>query len=130
MLPLMDTSLLSAMLACENGELSETEIRFSNKASANVVLASGGYPGKYEKGLPITIGSLPENTHIVHAGTKRAEEGFVTAGGRVLNVVAVADDLPGALEKAYAGAANVTWKGVYFRRDIGKTAVEHINEVK
>ena len=125
-LPLMETSLLCAMLACENGDLHETEIRFSDKAAANVVLASGGYPGSYKKGLPISIGSLPAGVHTVHAGTKRTEGGFVTAGGRVMNVVAVAETLEEAVEKAYEGAKNIVWENVYMRRDIGRTALECI----
>ena len=125
-LPLMETSLLDAMLACEAGTLDGTPVAFSRRAAANVVLASGGYPGRYEKGKLITVPELDEGVCLVHAGTKRTEEGYVTAGGRVLNVVAVADTLPEAVEKAYANAERVTFDGVYMRRDIGRTALEII----
>ncbi|MBO4848917.1 MAG: phosphoribosylamine--glycine ligase [Clostridia bacterium] len=125
-LPLMETSLLDAMLACEAGTLDGTPVAFSRRAVADVVLASGGYPGRYEKGKLITVPELDEGVCLVHAGTKRTEEGYVTAGGRVLNVVAVADTLPEAVEKAYANAERVTFDGVYMRRDIGRTALEII----
>ena len=125
-LPLMESSLLDAMLACEYGTLDKTLVVFSDKASANVVLVSGGYPGKYEKGLPIAFGELDEGVSVVHAGTKKAENGFVTAGGRVLNVVAVRDDLNSAVEAAYANAERISFPGMFMRRDIGKTALDYI----
>ena len=125
-LPLMESSLLDAMLACENGTLAETPVVFSGRAAANVVLVSGGYPGKYEKGLPIETGELDEGVSLVHAGTKKTEEGFVTAGGRVLNVVAVRDDLESAVEAAYRNAERVSFPGMFMRRDIGKTAIDEI----
>ena len=127
-LPLMETNLLDAMLACEYGNLAETPVRFSNKAAANVVLVSGGYPGSYKKGLPITISETEPDTHIVHAGTKRTEEGFITAGGRVINVVSVAETLPKAVERAYSQVSAVSFENMYYRRDIGKTALETISE--
>ena len=114
-LPLMKSSLLDAMLACETGELERTPVEFSNEAAANVVLVSGGYPGKYAKGLPIRI---------VHAGTAKTEEGFVTAGGRVINVVSVAPTLREAVETAYRETAKVSFENMYMRRDIGRAALE------
>lgn len=125
-LPLMETNLLDAMTACENGTLDEAAVRFSGKSAANVVLASGGYPGKYEKGLPITVGELPEGVTLIHAGTKRTDDGYVTAGGRVLNVVAVGYTLESAVKLAYEAAEKISWKDVYYRRDIGKLALDHI----
>ena len=122
-LPLMETSLLDAMLASENGRLDETEIRFSDKASCCVVLASGGYPGKYEKGVPMEIGVPAADTEFVHAGTKRTENGFVTAGGRVINVISQADTLEKAVGRAYEETKKISFKGMYMRRDIGRTAL-------
>ena len=123
-LPLMKSSLLDAMLACETGELERTPVEFSNEAAANVVLVSGGYPGKYAKGLPIRIDEPAEGTHIVHAGTAKTEEGFVTAGGRVINVVSVAPTLREAVETAYRETAKVSFENMYMRRDIGRAALE------
>ena len=122
-LRLMESSLLDAMLATEYGTLSETPVAFSDKAACCVVLASGGYPGKYRKGLPIEIGDIAEDTQIVHAGTKKTENGFVTAGGRVLNVISVADTLEKAVERAYCEAEKVRFEDVYMRRDIGRAAL-------
>ncbi len=127
-LPLMETSLLDAMLACENGTLKETPVRFSNKAAANVVLVSGGYPGSYKKGLPISIDTPDEGTQIVHAGTKRTEEGFVTAGGRVINVVSVADTLEEAVAEAYSQVNKVSFENMFYRRDVGRTALDALAE--
>ena len=123
-LPLLETSLLDAMLATENGNLAETEVRFSDKASCCVVIASGGYPGKYEKGLKITLGTPEADTMIVHAGTKMTDDGFVTAGGRVLNVISVAETLSEAVKRAYEETGKVSFKDMYMRRDIGRTALE------
>lgn len=125
-LPLMETNLLDAMLACEQGKLDRTAVRFSNKAAANVVLVSGGYPGSYEKGLPIELKTPDKGVMIVHAGTKRTPNGFVTAGGRVINVISIADTLKEAVDKAYEQTACVSFPGMYMRRDIGKTALDHI----
>jgi phosphoribosylamine--glycine ligase len=126
-LPLMETNLLDAMRACENGDLDKTSVRFSDKCAANVVLTSGGYPGKYEKGLPIELKAPDKGTMIVHAGTKRTANGYVTAGGRVLNVISVADTLSEAVSKAYEQTSRVSFPGMFMRRDIGKTALDHIN---
>ena len=127
-LPLMETNLLDAMLACERGTLAETPVRFSHQAAANVVLVSGGYPGPYKKGLPISIDVPDPGTHIVHAGTKRTEQGFVTAGGRVINVVSVAETLPQAVKAAYSQVGKVSFENMYYRRDIGRTALEALSE--
>ena len=129
-LPLMTSNLLDAMMATETGTLDRTPVVFSDKATCCVVLCSGGYPGSYEKGKPISIGDTGEGTHIVHAGTKRTENGFVTAGGRVMNVIAVADSLKEAVEKAYSGAEKICFEGKYLRRDIGRAALDYIDEKK
>lgn len=129
-LPLMETPLLDAMLACEDGTLADTPVRFSDKAACCVVLVSGGYPGKYEKGLPITIQEPDPDTQIVHAGTKRTDEGFLTAGGRVINVISVADTLASAVKKAYSETEKVSFPGMYMRRDIGRSALDFIDNDK
>ena len=124
-LPLMETNLLDAMLAVENGTLAETGIRFSDKASCCVVLASGGYPGRYEKNLPMTIGEPGPDTQFVHAGTVKTDEGFFTNGGRVINVICQAESLAEAVEKAYAETKKISFDGMYMRRDIGRAALMH-----
>ena len=121
-LPLMKGSLLDAFIAVREGKLAEADISFEDKAVCCVVLASGGYPGSYRKGLPISFSAgdiTALGCEIVHAGTKLTHTGYVTAGGRVLNVIAKADTLKEAIGLAYQGAARVKFDGMYMRRDIG-----------
>ena len=129
-LPLMESNLLDVMLAVEEGRLAETEVKFNNRFSCCVVLASGGYPGKYEKGKRISIGIPSRDTEIVHAGTKLENGGFVTAGGRVLNVIAQADTLEDAVKNAYEETKKVSFEGMYMRNDIGKTALAYVKSGK
>ena len=92
-------------------------------------MASGGYPKKYETGLAISgldDGGQVAGCTVYHAGTKLAEDGqqLLTAGGRVLGVTATAENLPAALEKAYAGVAKIQWENVHYRHDIGQRALQ------
>ena len=107
-LPLLDSDLLTVMTACTGGTLEDTEVRFRDGAAACVILASGGYPVRYEKGKEITgltEGQLPgaEDVTVYHAGTAVQDGRLVTAGGRVLGVTAVAGSLPAALERGLPG---------------------------
>ena len=92
-------------------------------AAVCVTLASGGYPGSYRTGAPISgvddAETLP-GVRVFHAGTAWRDGRLVTAGGRVLGVTAVADDLPGAIERAYAAVSRIGFEGMHFRRDIGR----------
>jgi len=84
------------------------------------VLASGGYPVKYQTGYEISgLDKVPEDVIVYHAGTRLENGRYYTAGGRVLGVTAVAEDLPRAVEKAYAGAAKISFKDMHYRKDIG-----------
>jgi phosphoribosylamine--glycine ligase len=120
--PLLETDLVTVMLACIDGELDSVDLRWSDKACVCVAMASGGYPGQYKRGYEIhgldQAGRLP-NTVVFHAGTKREGDRVVTAGGRVLGVTAWDDDLSGAIERAYQAVALIHWPEVMFRRDIG-----------
>ena len=123
-LPLLKSDLLTVMLACEDGTLADTPVEFSDGAACCVMLASGGYPGRYEKGKAIDVGSAPEMAEIYHSGTARDAQGnLVTAGGRVLGVCCTADDLESAIGKAYRAAGQVKWDGMICRRDIGARAL-------
>lgn len=100
------------------------QIQWSEKACACVVMASGGYPGHYEKGLPIE--GLEENGQVegavvYHAGTVCKDGKFLTNGGRVLGVTALGDTLEEALGKAYQAVEKIHWQGVHYRKDIGRT---------
>ena len=123
-LPLLKTDLLTIMTAVEEERLSEIEVEWHDGCAACVVLASGGYPGKYETGKPITFTqSFPENVSCFHAGTKQEGDTLVTSGGRVLGVTAVADTLEAALHDAYTAAAAIEFEGKYLRTDIGARAL-------
>ncbi len=122
-LPLLKTDLFTIMRAVRDERLGEVDIRWSTGAAACVVLASGGYPKKYETGLPIE--GLDENgghpgVIVYHAGTKKQDGRFLTAGGRVLGVTGLGETLPQALEKAYGAVREITFKNAHYRTDIGK----------
>nr|WP_325211799.1 phosphoribosylamine--glycine ligase [uncultured Oscillibacter sp.] len=124
-LPLLKTDLLTVMQAVENETLGDLKVEWHGGAAACVILASGGYPGHYEKGKAISLpAAFPENVTVYHAGDKLAEDGtLVTSGGRVLGVTAVGDALEAALKDAYAAAEEIGFEGKYLRRDIGKRAL-------
>jgi phosphoribosylamine--glycine ligase len=95
-----------------------------DNAVVSVVIASGGYPGSYEKGKPISLPpNLPENVVIFHAGTQRVQGQLCTSGGRVLCVSATGSDIAQARQTAYAVAEQVSFDGMYFRRDVGAEAL-------
>ncbi len=121
-LPLLQSDLLSVMEAVTDGRLQQAEVRFSPGAAACVVLASGGYPGHYEKGLEITglQGPFDPAVTVYHAGTALRDGKVVTAGGRVLGISAVGESLPQALERAYAAAEKIAFPGRQLRTDIGR----------
>ena len=127
-LPLLETDLLEIFRACREERLAEMDIQWKDNHACCVVLASGGYPEKYATGFPIAFGDMPGNTDgpfLYHAGTRRLEDGtVVTAGGRVLNVVATGATLPEAASEAYTATEKITFDGAYCRRDIGKRAME------
>ena len=129
-LPLLESDLFTIMRATTDETLDQVEVKFSAGASCCVVLASGGYPVKYESGKLISGLCEAEKTACVyHAGTKLGENGeILTAGGRVLGVTAVADDLPKAIEKAYAAANCITFDKLHRRSDIGAKALKAFAE--
>ena len=130
-LPLLQTDLTDIIEAIWENKLDTINIKFVDKSSACVVMASGGYPEKYQTGLAITgleFAATPNvhnvhDVHVFHAGTKIENDELQTAGGRVLNVVGIADDLPTALEKAYAAVKKINFKNAHYRTDIGKKAI-------
>ena len=126
-LPLLDGDLLEIMQATTNGTLAGVPVKWKAASAVCVVLASGGYPQKYESGKPITglvNGQLPGGgATVFHAGTKLEDGGLVTAGGRVLGVTAVAETLQAAVKAAYAAAENIHFEGMHMRSDIGARAL-------
>ena len=128
-LPLVEGDLLEIMIATQAGTLDKCEIKLSDKSSCCLVLASGGYPEKYEKGKLITFDGDVEadcGVYIFHAGTKlRTPDSseFVTRGGRVLGITAAAPTLRAAVEEAYRLAEGVAFANKYCRGDIGSAAL-------
>ena len=120
-LPLLESDLLEIMMATASGNLDKCEVRFANKSACCVIMASKGYPEKYESGYEITI--APEVYDSVYvAGAKLSDGKLVNAGGRVLGVTAVADTLDGAIKEAYKKVNKVSFANAYYRSDIGAKA--------
>ncbi|MDE3066376.1 MAG: phosphoribosylamine--glycine ligase [Verrucomicrobiota bacterium] len=118
----LETDLVELLDASVNGTLDKIELAWSPQAGVCVVMASGGYPGNYAKGMVITgldaSGALP-NTKVFHAGTALKDGQIVTNGGRVMGVTALGRDLKGAQAAAYAAVEKIHFDGAHFRRDIG-----------
>ena len=126
-LPLLDADWLTLCHATATGTLASVAdtVRWHAGACVGVVLASGGYPGKYTAGLPISVrDDLDADALVFHAGTTRDDAGrVITSGGRVMTVCATAPTLAAARDCAYAHAERITWDGVQFRRDIAAREV-------
>ena len=121
-LPLLETDLVDVMQACIDGRLDEIDVQWSSQVAACVVMASGGYPGAYERGLAIeglSTAAQMADTVVFHAGTKIVGGRVVTAGGRVLGVTAWGDDLARAIGRAYRAVEEIHWPGAVYRTDIG-----------
>ena len=125
-LPLLKTDLFDIFNACYDERLSEMNIEFSDDSAACVVMASGGYPQKYETGKVIfglsDDGSVDGAT-VFHAGTKFENGNFLTSGGRVLGVTCVGKTLKDALSASYAAVNKISFEGAHYRKDIGKKAL-------
>lgn len=119
-LPLLKTDLLDVFDACIDGTLDRLTLEWEDNACVCVILASGGYPQSYPKGLPITIGALEDGVFLYHAGTAFDVDGrLVTSGGRVLGVTAKGKSIAEAREKAYRNVTQVSFEGMHYRTDIG-----------
>ncbi|MEK3731967.1 MULTISPECIES: phosphoribosylamine--glycine ligase [unclassified Paenibacillus] len=124
-LPRLKTDLLEVFLAAVEGRLDELELEWSDEAAVCVILASGGYPASYPKGLPITgLEQETEHTLVFHAGTSRDEDGtWRTNGGRVLGVVGLGPDIEAARAIAYQRAEQIQFEGKHCRSDIALKAL-------
>ena len=122
-LPLLESNLLTVMQAVTNGTLAETEVKFSNGSACCVILASKGYPVKYESGYEIVLPKTDENEVIYVAGAKKDGEKLLSAGGRVLGVTATAPTLEEAVKKAYELTDRVKFDNGFCRKDIGRRAL-------
>jgi phosphoribosylamine--glycine ligase len=121
----LETPLIEILEAAVERRVGELEIRLKPGASACVIAASGGYPGKYQSGKVIVgLEDVPAGVEVFHAGTALNGSDVVTAGGRVLAVSAVGTDLREALGKVYGALSGIRFDGMQYRRDIGWRALE------
>ncbi len=122
----LKSDLVEVLEAIIDGRLDEIEPVWDERAALCLVLASGGYPGSYEKGRVISgldLAAGMEDVFVFHAGTALSRGQVVTSGGRVLGVTALGDGVAQAIDKAYAAAARIGWTDMYYRRDIGRKAL-------
>jgi len=128
-LPLLETDLVDIMEAVWEKKLRGLDVAFAKKAAACVVMASGGYPEKYETGMPISgLDLIEKDVRVFHAGTRVSDGGdgaLVTAGGRVLGVTAVGDELRDALDKAYRAVGKIDFERKHYRKDIGQLTIDN-----
>ena len=128
-LPLLKSDLAEIMVACANGTLPPDLVEWSDKAAVCVVMASGGYPASYKKGIPITglkAANAMDDVVVFHAGTREEDGKILTNGGRVLGVTAVADDIPSAQQKAYDAVDKIHFDGAHYRQDIAWRALRRL----
>ncbi len=125
-LPLLESDLLEIMLATTDGSLESVDIRWKKGSACCITIASSGYPGPYEKGKQISIDDGFDATLYI-AGAKEEDGILKTSGGRVLNVVSTAPLLRDAVENAYRNAEKIHFDGAFFRKDIGRKALEVLN---
>lgn len=124
-LPRLKSDLLPLLEATIDGKLDGTKIEWDERAAVTVVLASGGYPGKYDVGKPISglESACSQDVHIFHAGTRRENGSVVTAGGRVLAVTALGETIAAARDRAYEAASRIHFDSCHYRRDIALSAL-------
>ncbi|MSQ21941.1 MAG: phosphoribosylamine--glycine ligase, partial [Dehalococcoidia bacterium] len=119
-LPRLETDLAEIARAVVDGKLTETRIQWSREACVGVVMASGGYPGDYSTGFPISgLDNEGGQSMVFHGGTRLRDGEVVSSGGRVLTVVGRASSLAQARQMAYAGIERIRFQGAFYRRDIG-----------
>ena len=116
----LDSDLFDIMYAVSTSTLDQVEVKWKDEHVACLVLASGGYPGSYEKGKVITVlKDVDDDIVIFHAGTAFKDDQVVTSGGRVLNICALGSSLEETREKVYKAAEKIDFDGKYYRKDIG-----------
>ncbi len=129
-LPLYEGDFLDALCAVLQKRIFNLKVFQQNRAAACVVLASAGYPGKYEKGKVITgLEKVPQGVVVFHAGTKQEGDRLVTDGGRVLGVTGIGSHLRAALQAAYAGVEAIQFEGKIYRKDIGDKGLRNENKL-
>src|SRR5438477_2820917 len=124
-LPRLETDLIALLEAAARGELAEASGSWTSRSSGGVVLASRGYPGTYATGYPIEgLGTIEREVLVFHAGAAADPSGYVTAGGRVLTLVALGDSMAEAKDRAYRNVDRIRFQGMTFRRDLAEREIE------
>jgi phosphoribosylamine--glycine ligase len=126
----LKNDIVPVMEAIIDERLHECALEIDQRASVCVVMASGGYPGAYKKGLPISgldAAAQMDDVVVFHAGTAAKNGGVAASGGRVLGVTALGDTVQDAISHAYDAVAKISWEGVHFRQDIGRKALKRLN---
>ena len=127
-LPRIESDFVELLVGIGTGTLENYELRISSKYATTVVMVSGGYPGSYEKGFPISLPESTENGVIFHAGTARnSNNDVVNQGGRVIAVTGLGETLESALENAFSTVGKISWNKAYFRKDIGQDILKLMN---
>ena len=130
LIPLFDSSVFDMMLASINEKIHEINIKLKNRFAVTVVLASKGYPERYNKGMEVNGLSKINDSIVFHAGTKIQDGKILTSGGRVINVVGVDEHLDEAIKKAYLLAEKINFENKFYRKDIGSKAFKYYNKRK
>ena len=124
-LPRLETDLIALVEAAARGELAEASGSWTSRSSVGVVLASRGYPGTYATGYPIEgLGTIEREVLVFHAGAAADPSGYVTAGGRVLTLVALGESMAEAKDRAYRNVDRIRFQGMTFRRDLAEREIE------
>ena len=126
-LPRLGGSFATALLHAAKGELRDDDVVVKGETAATVIVASGGYPGAYEKGKPISgldASAADPSTIVFHCGTKAEGGGVATSGGRVLSVTGVGANLREAVDRAYARIGSISFEKMFYRKDIAHRAFE------
>jgi phosphoribosylamine--glycine ligase len=122
----LKSDLVPVLLACARGDLAGIELEWHDQSAVCVVMASGGYPGEFAKGCPISgldQAAAIDDLEVFHAGTAMQDGQVVTSGGRVLGVTGRGVTVAAAIDKAYQGVKAIHWEGVHYRTDIGRKAL-------
>jgi phosphoribosylamine--glycine ligase len=128
-LPRIESDFVGLLSGIATGSLAEYELKISPDYSTTVVMVSGGYPGDYQKGFPISLPSPADGSVIFHAGTARNSLGeLINQGGRVIAVTGMGNTLNQALSNAFGTVEKISWEKSYYRRDIGQDILKLTKE--
>jgi phosphoribosylamine--glycine ligase len=122
----MESDIMEPIIGVIAGDISRCVIKWKTDACVCVVIASGGYPDRYEKGFEISGLNDVEDAVVFHAGTILEDGNILTSGGRVLGVTALGADIQNAIDKCYSAIEKLSFKNMHYRKDIGKKAVRRV----